>query len=48
MARSFERDIIPMARADGITLAPCNVLRAGKIRTDVEEQKRRETGEKGE
>ncbi|OBZ68835.1 Aryl-alcohol dehydrogenase [NADP(+)] [Grifola frondosa] len=47
LQRDFERDIIPMARAEGLALAPWNVLGGGKIRTDEEEQRRRETGEKG-
>ncbi|OCH85302.1 Aldo/keto reductase [Obba rivulosa] len=47
LKRDFERDIIPMARAEGMALAPWDVLAAGKIRTDAEEQKRLETGEKG-
>ncbi|KII90749.1 hypothetical protein PLICRDRAFT_106646 [Plicaturopsis crispa FD-325 SS-3] len=47
MARSFERDIIPMARAEGMALAPWNVLASGKLRTDAEEERRRESGEKG-
>ncbi|KAG0701400.1 NADP-dependent oxidoreductase domain-containing protein [Suillus ampliporus] len=47
LERSFERDIIPMARAEGMALAPWNVLAGGKFRTDEEEQRRRETGEKG-
>lgn len=47
MERSFERDIIPMARTYGLALAPWNVLAAGKLRTDAEEQKRIESGEKG-
>ncbi|KAF8189346.1 NADP-dependent oxidoreductase domain-containing protein [Pholiota molesta] len=47
MERSFERDIIPMAKAEGMALAPWNVLAAGKIRTDEEEERRRKTGEKG-
>jgi aryl-alcohol dehydrogenase-like predicted oxidoreductase len=47
LERSFERDIIPMARAEGLALAPWDVLGAGKIRSDAEEQRRRETGEKG-
>ncbi|OAX35876.1 Aldo/keto reductase [Rhizopogon vinicolor AM-OR11-026] len=47
MDRSFERDIIPMARSEGLALAPWNVLAGGKLRTDEEEQRRRETGEKG-
>ncbi|KAF5350897.1 hypothetical protein D9758_010530 [Tetrapyrgos nigripes] len=65
--RSFERDIIPMARANGtfsvsfsalnnqslprtlagLALAPWNVLGAGRIRTDEEEERREKTGEKG-
>lgn len=47
LQRDFEREIIPMARAEGMALAPWNVLAAGKIRTDEEEERRRETGEKG-
>lgn len=31
----------------GLALAPWNVLAAGKIRTDEEEENRRQTGEKG-
>lgn len=47
LQRDFEREIIPLARSEGMALAPWNVLAAGKIRTDEEEQRRRETGEKG-
>ncbi|RPD61728.1 Aldo/keto reductase [Lentinus tigrinus ALCF2SS1-7] len=47
LERDFERDIIPMARAEGMALAPWNVLAGGKIRTDEEEERRRQTGEKG-
>ena len=47
LERDFERDIIPMARAEGLALAPWNVLAAGRIRTDEEEERRRQTGEKG-
>ncbi|KAI0760166.1 Aldo/keto reductase [Fomes fomentarius] len=47
MKRDFEREIIPMARAEGMALAPFNVLVNGRIRTDEEERKRRETGEHG-
>jgi aryl-alcohol dehydrogenase-like predicted oxidoreductase len=47
MARSFEREIIPMAKSEGLALAPWNVLAGGKIRTDAEEERRRQTGEKG-
>ena len=48
LERSFERDITPMARAEGFALAPyCDVLCGGKIRSDAEEARRRKTGEKG-
>ncbi|CAL1709975.1 unnamed protein product [Somion occarium] len=47
LQRDLEREILPMVRAEGMALAPFNVLAAGKIRSDAEEQKRRETGEKG-
>ncbi|KAJ7084654.1 Aldo/keto reductase [Mycena belliarum] len=47
LERSFEREIIPMARAHGLALAPWNVLAGGKFRTDAEEERRRTTGEKG-
>ncbi|OJT14264.1 Aryl-alcohol dehydrogenase [NADP(+)] [Trametes pubescens] len=47
LQRDFEREIIPMARAEGMALAPWNVLAGGKIRTDEEEERRRKTGEKG-
>ncbi|KAJ2920061.1 hypothetical protein MD484_g294, partial [Candolleomyces efflorescens] len=47
MDRSFERDIIPMARDEGMALAPWGVLAGGKIRSDAEEERRRQSGEKG-
>jgi len=47
MDRSFERDIIPMCRSEGLALAPWNVLAAGRLRTDKEEQQRIDSGEKG-
>ncbi|EKM50555.1 uncharacterized protein PHACADRAFT_213470 [Phanerochaete carnosa HHB-10118-sp] len=47
MQRDFERDILPMALHEGMALAPWNVLAAGKIRTDAEEQRRLESGEGG-
>ncbi|PAV15806.1 arylalcohol dehydrogenase [Pyrrhoderma noxium] len=47
MEQSFERDIIPMARQHGLALAPWNVLAAGKLRTNEEEERRKESGEKG-
>jgi len=45
--RSFERDIIPLARSEGLALAPWGVLAGGKIRTNAEEARRKESGEKG-
>ncbi|KAH9922292.1 Aldo/keto reductase [Epithele typhae] len=45
--RDFERDIIPLARHEGMALAPWNVLAGGKIRTDAEEQARLDSGEGG-
>ncbi|KAJ7230601.1 Aldo/keto reductase [Mycena pura] len=45
--RAFEREIIPMARANGLALAPFGVLAHGSIRTNEEEQKRKESGELG-
>lgn len=47
MDRAFEREIIPMARSEGLALAPWNVVAGGKFRTDEEEERRRQTGEKG-
>ncbi|OSD07281.1 aryl-alcohol dehydrogenase [Trametes coccinea BRFM310] len=47
LQRDLEREIIPMCRAEGMAIAPWNVLAAGKIRTDAEEEERRRTGEKG-
>ncbi|KZP16089.1 arylalcohol dehydrogenase [Athelia psychrophila] len=47
MSRSFERDIIPMARSQGMALAPWEVLAGGKFRTDEEEEARRASGENG-
>ncbi|KAK0476902.1 NADP-dependent oxidoreductase domain-containing protein [Armillaria luteobubalina] len=44
---SFEREIIPMAREFGMALAPWDVLAAGRFRTDEEEKKCKEAGEKG-
>ncbi|KAJ8509476.1 hypothetical protein ONZ45_g8359 [Pleurotus djamor] len=47
MLRDFERDIIPMAREEGMALAPWGVLAGGKLRSDEEEKRRRDTGENG-
>ncbi|OCH95137.1 aryl-alcohol dehydrogenase [Obba rivulosa] len=46
-SRDFERVIIPMARVHGLALAPWNVLAGGKIRTDAEEEGRKQSQEKG-
>ncbi|EIW83713.1 arylalcohol dehydrogenase [Coniophora puteana RWD-64-598 SS2] len=45
--RSFEREIIPMARAQGMALAPYWVLATGRLRSDADEEQRRKTGEHG-
>ncbi|KAF4612973.1 hypothetical protein D9613_010911 [Agrocybe pediades] len=47
MDRELEREVIPMARNEGLAIAPWGVLAGGKIRTDAEEERRRQTGEKG-
>ncbi|KAL5523244.1 AAD14_2 [Sanghuangporus sanghuang] len=47
MERSFERKIIPMARSLRFALAPWNVLAAGRLHSDAEEEKRPASGEKG-
>ena len=47
MDRSFERDIIPMARDEGMALAPWNVLAGGKLRTDAEEESRAQSEDVG-
>ncbi|KAF8986308.1 NADP-dependent oxidoreductase domain-containing protein [Cyathus striatus] len=47
LERSFEREIIPMARDQGMALAPWNVLAGGKLRSDAEEGRRRQNGEIG-
>ncbi|THH31333.1 hypothetical protein EUX98_g2847 [Antrodiella citrinella] len=47
LARDFEREILPMVRNQGMALAPWDVLHGGKIRTDEEEERRRNTGEGG-
>ncbi|THU83563.1 arylalcohol dehydrogenase [Dendrothele bispora CBS 962.96] len=48
MERSFERDIIPMARAHGLALSPWNVLAGGKLRTDSEEKAHADARKKGD
>ncbi|EMD37868.1 hypothetical protein CERSUDRAFT_136772, partial [Gelatoporia subvermispora B] len=46
LQRDFEREIIPMARAHGLALSPWNVLEGGKIRTDAEEEAKKQSQEK--
>lgn len=36
-----------MARSEGLALAPWGVLAGGRIRTDADEERRRENGEDG-
>ncbi len=45
LERSFEREIIPMARSFGLALAPFQVLGGGRLRTEAEDKRRREAGE---
>ncbi|KAF8904747.1 aryl-alcohol dehydrogenase [Gymnopilus junonius] len=47
MQRDLEREILPMCQHEGLAIAPWNVLAAGRVRSDEEENRRRETGEKG-
>ncbi|KZT08151.1 Aldo/keto reductase [Laetiporus sulphureus 93-53] len=47
LQRDFEREIIPMCRAQGMAIAPWGVLAGGKIRSDEEEERRIKSGEKG-
>ncbi|KAL4247647.1 NADP-dependent oxidoreductase domain superfamily protein [Abortiporus biennis] len=47
MKRDFEREILPMVRDEGMALAPWEVLVGGRLRSDAEEQRRKESGEKG-
>lgn len=47
LERDIERDILPMCRYEGIALALWNVLAGGHIRSDAEEERRRQTGEGG-
>jgi aryl-alcohol dehydrogenase-like predicted oxidoreductase len=47
LERSFERDIIPMAKSEGLALAPWGVVGQGRLMTDEEERRRKESGEGG-
>jgi aryl-alcohol dehydrogenase-like predicted oxidoreductase len=37
--REFEREIIPMAKSEGMALAPWGTLGSGKFKTEEEKQK---------
>ena len=43
----LQETLIDASRIVGLALAPWDVLAAGKIRTDAQEEERRKTGEKG-
>ncbi|KIJ54200.1 hypothetical protein M422DRAFT_154297 [Sphaerobolus stellatus SS14] len=45
--RSMERDILPMCRSEGMAIAPWGVLGQGRLRTDEDEKRRKESGENG-
>ncbi|KAH8823406.1 aryl-alcohol dehydrogenase AAD14 [Flagelloscypha sp. PMI_526] len=47
LQRDLEREILPMARAHGMAIAPFNVLAAGRLRSSKEEKAREESGEGG-
>lgn len=47
LERSLERDVLPMVRSEGLALAPWGVVGQGRIRTDEEEKRRKESGEGG-
>ncbi|KAI0344203.1 aryl-alcohol dehydrogenase [NADP(+)] [Trametopsis cervina] len=47
LERDMERDIIPMCVSEGMAIAPWSVLAGGKLRSDAEEERRRQTGERG-
>ncbi|RPD67490.1 Aldo/keto reductase [Lentinus tigrinus ALCF2SS1-7] len=45
--REIEREILPMCVHEGLAITAWGVLGSGRIRTDAEEERRRQTGEKG-
>ena len=45
--RQIEHEVLPMCRHEGIAIAAYGVLGYGHIRTDEEEDRRRQTGENG-
>lgn len=47
LKRDIERDVLPMCQHEGMALTMWGVLASGHIRTDEEEERRRQTGEKG-
>ncbi|TFK53334.1 aryl-alcohol dehydrogenase [Heliocybe sulcata] len=47
LQRDIERDILPMCRHEGLALTFWNVLAQGHIRSDADEEQRRQTGENG-
>lgn len=47
LQRDIERDVLPMCQHEGMALTMWGVLASGHIRTDEEEERRRQTGEKG-
>ncbi|KAF8589622.1 aryl-alcohol dehydrogenase [Ramaria rubella] len=47
LQRDIEREILPMCHHEGIALTLWGALAGGHIRTDAEEEKRRQTGENG-
>ena len=40
LQRDLEREVIPIVRAEGMALAPWNVLARGRVRSDEEEERR--------
>ena len=47
LQREIEREVLPMCVHEGLAIAAFSVLGGGHIRTDAEEEQRRQTGEKG-
>ena len=43
LQRDLEREVISMAKDEGMAICPWNVLAAGRIRTDAEEEDRKST-----
>ena len=47
LQQEIERDVVPMCRRHGMAVATWSTLAGGRIRTDEEEERRRQTGEGG-